>query len=46
MFFHQFTYSVLLDWKILKGKVSIAAKPGVKLEIPNGAMLENKVNVS
>lgn len=28
---------------ILKGKVSISAKPGVKLEIPDGAVLENKV---
>ncbi|KAL7192716.1 hypothetical protein ACSBR2_024518 [Camellia fascicularis] len=27
---------------ILKGKVVIAAKPGVKLEIPNGAVIENK----
>ncbi|KAK3218672.1 hypothetical protein Dsin_012642 [Dipteronia sinensis] len=26
----------------LKGKVTIAAKPGVKLEIPDGAVLENK----
>lgn len=26
----------------LKGKVSIVAKPGVKLEIPDGAVLENK----
>ncbi|KAB1211363.1 UTP--glucose-1-phosphate uridylyltransferase [Morella rubra] len=26
----------------LKGKLSIAAKPGVKLEIPDGAVLENK----
>jgi len=26
----------------LKGKVVIAAKPGVKLEIPDGAVLENK----
>ncbi|KAF2325702.1 hypothetical protein GH714_033349 [Hevea brasiliensis] len=26
----------------LKGKVSIAAKPGVKLEIPDGAVMENK----
>ncbi|KAK9285431.1 hypothetical protein L1049_024624 [Liquidambar formosana] len=26
----------------LKGKVSIAAKPGVKLEIPDGAVLANK----
>ncbi|XP_044468106.1 UTP--glucose-1-phosphate uridylyltransferase [Mangifera indica] len=26
----------------LKGKVSIAAKPGVKLEIPDGAVLENR----
>ncbi|KAL6959686.1 UTP--glucose-1-phosphate uridylyltransferase [Sarracenia purpurea var. burkii] len=26
----------------LKGKVVIAAKPGVKLEIPNGAVIENK----
>ncbi|KAA3474535.1 UTP--glucose-1-phosphate uridylyltransferase [Gossypium australe] len=28
---------------VLKGKVSIAAKPGVKLEIPDGAVIENKV---
>ncbi|XP_073006737.1 UTP--glucose-1-phosphate uridylyltransferase-like isoform X2 [Typha latifolia] len=27
---------------VLKGKVSITAKPGVKLEIPDGAVLENK----
>ncbi|KAF8389645.1 hypothetical protein HHK36_024164 [Tetracentron sinense] len=27
----------------LKGNVSIAAKPGVKLEIPGGVVLENKV---
>ncbi|CAK9143451.1 unnamed protein product [Ilex paraguariensis] len=27
---------------ILKGKVTIAAKPGVKLEIPDGTVLENK----
>lgn len=27
---------------ILKGRVSIVAKPGVKLEIPDGAVLENK----
>ncbi|KAH8491441.1 hypothetical protein H0E87_023537 [Populus deltoides] len=27
---------------ILKGRVSIVAKPGVKLEIPDGAILENK----
>nr|WBR49967.1 UDP-glucose pyrophosphorylase [Codonopsis pilosula] len=27
---------------VLKGKVVIAAKSGVKLEIPNGAVLENK----
>ncbi|KHF98696.1 UTP--glucose-1-phosphate uridylyltransferase [Gossypium arboreum] len=27
---------------VLKGKVSIAAKPGVKLEIPDGAVIENK----
>ncbi|KAG8478118.1 hypothetical protein CXB51_027892 [Gossypium anomalum] len=27
---------------MLKGKVSIAAKPGVKLEIPDGAVIENK----
>ncbi|KAF5737709.1 hypothetical protein HS088_TW13G00598 [Tripterygium wilfordii] len=27
---------------VLKGKVSISAKPGVKLEIPDGAVLENK----
>nr|WGZ76197.1 UDP-glucose-pyrophosphorylase [Eucommia ulmoides] len=26
----------------LKGKVTIAAKPGVKLEIPDGAVIENK----
>ncbi|XP_044507021.1 UTP--glucose-1-phosphate uridylyltransferase 1-like [Mangifera indica] len=26
----------------LKGKVTVAAKPGVKLEIPDGAVLENK----
>ncbi|XP_031391467.1 UTP--glucose-1-phosphate uridylyltransferase [Punica granatum] len=26
----------------LKGKVTISAKPGVKLEIPDGAILENK----
>ncbi|KAJ4706824.1 UTP--glucose-1-phosphate uridylyltransferase [Melia azedarach] len=26
----------------LKGKLTIAAKPGVKLEIPDGAVLENK----
>lgn len=30
-------------FKPLKGKVSIVAKPGVKLEIPDGAVLENKV---
>ncbi|XP_057500865.1 UTP--glucose-1-phosphate uridylyltransferase isoform X2 [Actinidia eriantha] len=28
----------------LKGKVVIAAKPGVKLEIPDGAVIENKIN--
>ncbi|XP_008804801.1 UTP--glucose-1-phosphate uridylyltransferase [Phoenix dactylifera] len=28
---------------VLKGNVSITAKPGVKLEIPDGAVLENKV---
>ncbi|KAA3474534.1 UTP--glucose-1-phosphate uridylyltransferase [Gossypium australe] len=28
---------------VLKGKVSIAAKPGVKLEIPDGAVIENKL---
>lgn len=27
---------------ILKGKVSIVAKPGTKLEIPDGAVIENK----
>ncbi|KAK2655664.1 hypothetical protein Ddye_008716 [Dipteronia dyeriana] len=27
----------------LKGNVSIVAEPGMKVEIPNGAMLENKV---
>ncbi|KAK8569257.1 hypothetical protein V6N12_007787 [Hibiscus sabdariffa] len=27
---------------VLKGKVTIAAKPGVKLEIPDGAVIENK----
>ncbi|KAI4307699.1 hypothetical protein L6164_030859 [Bauhinia variegata] len=27
---------------VLKGKVSIVAKPGVKLEIPDGAVIENK----
>lgn len=27
---------------ILKGRVSIVAKPGLKLEIPDGAVLENK----
>ncbi|XP_011011034.1 PREDICTED: probable UTP--glucose-1-phosphate uridylyltransferase 2 isoform X2 [Populus euphratica] len=27
---------------VLKGRVSIVAKPGVKLEIPDGAVLENK----
>ncbi|XP_073058128.1 UTP--glucose-1-phosphate uridylyltransferase-like [Primulina eburnea] len=27
---------------ILKGKVTITAKPGLKLEIPDGAVLENK----
>lgn len=27
---------------ILKGRVSIVAKPGMKLEIPDGAILENK----
>merc|ERR1739841_73522 len=27
---------------VLKGKVSITAKSGVKLEIPDGAVLENK----
>ncbi|GJN18811.1 hypothetical protein PR202_gb06013 [Eleusine coracana subsp. coracana] len=27
---------------ILKGKVTITAKPGVKLEIPDGAVIENK----
>ncbi|XP_020079954.1 UTP--glucose-1-phosphate uridylyltransferase-like [Ananas comosus] len=27
---------------VLKGKVSITAKPGVKLEIPDGAVLEDK----
>uniref|UniRef100_A0A6N2NI94 UTP--glucose-1-phosphate uridylyltransferase n=1 Tax=Salix viminalis TaxID=40686 RepID=A0A6N2NI94_SALVM len=27
---------------ILKGRVSIVAKPGTKLEIPDGALLENK----
>jgi UTP--glucose-1-phosphate uridylyltransferase len=27
----------------LKGKVNIVAKPGVTLEIPDGAVLENKV---
>jgi len=26
-----------------KGKVTITASPGVKLEIPDGAVLENKV---
>ncbi|PPR83406.1 hypothetical protein GOBAR_AA37305 [Gossypium barbadense] len=31
---------------VLKGKVSIAAKPGVKLEIPDGAVIEKKeINV-
>lgn len=35
-FFHHFGF-------ILKGKVVIAAKSGVKLEIPDGAVLENKV---
>ncbi|OWM84959.1 hypothetical protein CDL15_Pgr027746 [Punica granatum] len=30
----------------LKGKVTISAKPGVKLEIPDGAILENKDLVS
>ncbi|KAJ6846316.1 UTP--glucose-1-phosphate uridylyltransferase [Iris pallida] len=28
---------------VLKGNVSITAKPGTKLEIPDGAVLENKV---
>ncbi|XP_074571389.1 UTP--glucose-1-phosphate uridylyltransferase [Curcuma longa] len=28
---------------VLKGNVTITAKPGVKLEIPDGALLENKV---
>lgn len=28
---------------VLKGNVNITAKPGVKLEIPDGAVLENKV---
>ncbi|XVE77472.1 hypothetical protein DITRI_Ditri13aG0065400 [Diplodiscus trichospermus] len=27
---------------VLKGKVSVVAKPGVKLEIPDGAVIENK----
>ncbi|WVZ78164.1 hypothetical protein U9M48_025921 [Paspalum notatum var. saurae] len=27
---------------VLKGKVTITAKPGVKLEIPDGAVIENK----
>ncbi|KAL6993282.1 UTP--glucose-1-phosphate uridylyltransferase [Sarracenia purpurea var. burkii] len=27
---------------VLKGKVAITAKPGVKLEIPDGAVIENK----
>jgi hypothetical protein len=35
-------FSVILVL-FLKGKVSIVAKPGVKLEIPDGAVLENKV---
>ncbi|KAJ7961806.1 UTP--glucose-1-phosphate uridylyltransferase [Quillaja saponaria] len=26
----------------LKGRVSIAAKPGMKLEIPDGVVIENK----
>ncbi|KAM0887446.1 hypothetical protein ACQ4PT_029023 [Festuca glaucescens] len=29
---------------VLKGKVTITAKPGVKLEIPDGAVIENKVS--
>lgn len=31
---------------VLKGKVDIVAKPGMKLEIPDGAVLENQVNAS
>ncbi|CAK7341683.1 unnamed protein product [Dovyalis caffra] len=30
---------------ILKGRVSIVAKPGVKLEIPDGVVLENKSDI-
>lgn len=42
-FFKVGWYKYLWYFDILKGKVSIAAKPGVKLEIPDGAVLENRV---
>jgi hypothetical protein len=35
-------FSVILVL-FLKGKVIIVAKPGKKLEIPDGAVIENKV---
>lgn len=33
----------IYDVSLLKGRVSIVAKPGQKLEIPDGVVLENKV---
>ncbi|CAD6252157.1 unnamed protein product [Miscanthus lutarioriparius] len=36
--------SIKLGPEFKKGKVTITAKPGVKLEIPDGAVIENKDN--
>lgn len=38
------TYFHLVD--LLKGKVAIHAKPGMKLEIPDGVVLENEVRAT
>lgn len=39
------TYFHLVDL-LLKGKVAIHAKPGMKLEIPDGVVLENEVRAT
>lgn len=31
---------------LFQGRVNIVAKPGMKLEIPDGAVLENKVKIT
>ena len=45
---HEFcclTHFLLLMVCVLKGRVIIAAKPGVKLQIPDGVVLEDEVNL-